>query len=217
MRLVSETFRDMGMMPDETAFGLLGEDKQYVFGLNRNPQLAWSELPAGTRSLVLINDDLDVPIKLDTFNQEGAVVAKSLARRTLCHWILVDLAPDGPPIALGEFSAGVTVGGKPGPEAPRGTRQGINEYTGWFATRQDATMMGNYYGYDGPCPPWNDEVPHRYVFTLYALNVPQIELGANNEFTKEEVLAAMHREPCRVLDQTSLTGLYALNPQLRNR
>ena len=52
---------------------------------------------------------------------------------------------------------------------PRGARQGINDYTGWFAGDKD--MAGNYFGYDGPCPPWNDEIPHRYVFTLYALDV----------------------------------------------
>lgn len=164
---------------------------------------------------MLINDDLDVPIKLDTFNQEGAVVAKSLARHTLCHWVLLDLAPEGPPIALGEFSEGVAVGGKPGPEAARGTRQGINEYTGWFASRDDAAMRGKYFGYDGPCPPWNDEVPHRYVFTLFALNVARLDLGGSREFGKEDVLAAMNRAPCRVLDQASITGLFALNPRLR--
>ncbi len=127
MRLTSETFQDMGRMPDECAFGLLGPDKEYVWGRNLNPQLTWLDLPIGTRSLVLINDDLDVPVKLDTFNKEGAVVSKSLARRTLCHWVLVDLAPEGPPIALGEFSRDLTVGGKPGPQATRGTPQGINE------------------------------------------------------------------------------------------
>ena len=29
MRLTSETFQDMGRMPDECAFGLLGPDKEY--------------------------------------------------------------------------------------------------------------------------------------------------------------------------------------------
>ena len=99
MKLTSATFTDGGMMPDETAFGLLGPDKEYAFGLNCNPQFSWSGLPAGTRSLVLINDDLDVPVKLDTFNKEGALVSKSSRRRTLCHWVLVDLSPDGPPAA----------------------------------------------------------------------------------------------------------------------
>jgi phosphatidylethanolamine-binding protein (PEBP) family uncharacterized protein len=42
---------------------------------------------------------------------------------------------------------------------------------GWFAGDND--MRGDYYGYDGPCPPWNDEIVHRYVFTLFALDVAE--------------------------------------------
>jgi phosphatidylethanolamine-binding protein (PEBP) family uncharacterized protein len=37
-------------------------------------------------------------------------------------------------------------------------------------------MAGEYYGYDGPCPPWNDERVHTYVFTLYALDIPRLPL-----------------------------------------
>jgi Raf kinase inhibitor-like YbhB/YbcL family protein len=156
----------------------------------------------------MINDDLDVPVKLDTFNKEGASVAREQQRRSLCHWVLVDLDPDGGPIAFGEFSEGVTIGGKPGPQAPRGTRQGINEYTDWF--RNDAKMRGDYFGYDGPCPPWNDERPHRYVFTLYALDMPR--LAVEGAFDKHAALAAMRGH---VLGEASLTGLYALNPDIR--
>lgn len=211
MRLTSDSFPDMGMMPDECAFGLLGKDNEYVFGLNRNPQLTWTDVPAGARSLVLIDDDLDVPVSLDTFNKEGAVVAKNLPRRSLCHWVLVDLAPDGPPIALGEFSEQVTVGGKSGPAAARGARQGINAYTDWFAANEK--MRGDYYGYDGPCPPWNDEIAHRYVFTLSALAIPRLDV--EGRFGKEEVMAAMNHLPGRILGQASITGLYALSPGLR--
>ena len=31
-------------------------------------------------------------------------------------------------------------------------------------------MAGQYFGYDGPFPPFNDSLVHHYVFTLYALN-----------------------------------------------
>jgi phosphatidylethanolamine-binding protein (PEBP) family uncharacterized protein len=123
--------------------------------------------------------------------------------------VLVDLAPDGPPIGLAEFSREVTIGGKPGPQAPRGTRQGINAYSAWFES--NPKMRGDYYGYDGPCPPWNDEIPHRYVFTVYALDVPR--LGVEGRFDKEAALEAM--KLARVLGEASLTGLYALNPTLR--
>ena len=56
-----------------------------------------------------------------------------------------------------------------GPSAPRGARQGLNSYVEWFAG--DAEMAGDYFGYDGPCPPWNDSIRHRYVFTLYAIDL----------------------------------------------
>lgn len=215
MQLSSETFSDQGMMPDACAFGVLGADKQYVFGENLNPQLTWRDLPPETRSLVLINDDLDVPVKLDTFNKEGAVINKALPRRELCHWVLIDLPPASGPIELGEFSRGVTVGGKPGPAAARGARQGVNEYTDWFAANNDTAMMGDYYGYDGPCPPWNDEVPHRYVFTLYALKVAKLDVGPKQNFNKHDVLSALHKHDGCILAEASITGLYALNPSLR--
>lgn len=208
MKLLSDTFAHMEFMPDECAFGLLGPDKQYQWGANRNPHFAWSGLPKGTESLVLINDDLDVPVKLDTFNKDGSVVAKEQERRTLCHWLLVDLDPAGDPIRFGEFSDGVTVGGKPGPKAARGTRQGINEYTDWF--KNDVKMRGDYFGYDGPCPPWNDERPHRYVFTLFALDIARLDV--EGMFDKHAVLAAMRGH---TLADASITGLYALNPDVK--
>lgn len=207
MKISSDTFADMGFMPDACAFGLLGPDRKYRWGANRNPQLAWSELPPDVRSLVLINDDLDVPVKLDTFNRQGSVVAKDQPRRSLCHWVLVDIDPAGGPLAFGEFSDGVSVGGKPGPQAARGMRQGINEYTDWF--RNDDEMRGNYFGYDGPCPPWNDERAHRYVFTFYALDVAR--LPVEGTFDKHAALAAMRGN---ILAQASITGLYALNPDV---
>jgi Raf kinase inhibitor-like YbhB/YbcL family protein len=33
-------------------------------------------------------------------------------------------------------------------------------------------------GYGGPCPPPGDK-PHRYIFTVYALKVPRIDVPAN--------------------------------------
>ena len=88
-----------------------------------------------------------------------------------------------------------------------GSRQGINDYTAWFAGDKD--MEGDYYGYDGPCPPWNDVIPHHYVFTLYALDVEKLPLAGR--FTGQDVLAAMKGH---ILDQASITGIYSLNPEI---
>ena len=70
-------------------------------------------------------------------------------------------------------------------------------------------MGGDYAGYDGPCPPWNDERLHHYRFTLYALDVPT--LGLSSAFGGPEALAAMEGH---VLAESSWTGTYTLNPSL---
>jgi Raf kinase inhibitor-like YbhB/YbcL family protein len=138
-------------------------------------------------------------------NQEGRQVPADLPRTDFYHWILVDLPPTPDHILAGEFSEGVAPGGKPGPEAPRGARQGINNYREWFAS--DPAMAGRYFGYDGPCPPWNDSIVHHYIFTLYALDVERCPV--DGDFTGPEALAAIAGH---VLDQASLTATYSLNP-----
>jgi len=98
--------------------------------------------------------------------------------------------------------------GKSGPQAAHGARQGVNNYTDWFAGDND--MRGDYYGFDGPCPPWNDEIVHRYVFTVFALDIDK--LPVDGKFGGPEVRAAMQGH---ILAQASLTGTYTLNPQLQ--
>ncbi len=208
MELTSTSFADGGRIPGEHAFCIEDAHTHVCLGGNRNPQLAWSGLPAGTRSLVLICHDRDVPSSPDDVNREGRTIPASLARVDFFHWVLADLPPQPASIAAGEFCDGVTAHGKSGPAAARGTRQGLNDYTGWFAT--DADMAGNYFGYDGPCPPWNDAIVHHYVFTLIALDIDRLPL--EGAFT-----GAQAREAIRghVLAQASLTGIYSLNPALR--
>jgi hypothetical protein len=205
MKLTSQSFTDNSPIPGEFAFCIPAETGHVCLGANRNPHLAWSGLPGGTRSLVLICHDPDVPSRGDDVNREGRVVPASLPRVDFFHWVLVDLPPEPAQIPAGEFCSSVTPRGKAGPAGTRGTRQGINDYTGWFAADRD--MAGHYHGYDGPCPPWNDAIPHRYVFTLYALDVERCPVDGS--FTGGEVRAAIRGH---VLAEASLTGRYALNP-----
>ena len=205
MKLTTTAFADGGVIPVEFAFGAIDPVTHVKLSGNRNPDFAWGGLPAGTKSLVLLCHDPDVPSRGDDVNKEGRTVASSLARVDFFHWVLVDLPADAAPIERGEFSDGVTARGKPGPQAPRGARQGINDYTGWFAG--DREMAGNYFGYDGPCPPWNDELPHRYVFTLMALDVAR--LGVGGVFKGPDVRNAVAGH---VLADASVTGRYSLNP-----
>ena len=208
MKVSSTAFAGNQRIPSEYAFCAPAPGSHVRLSRNRNPPLAWSEVPPGTRSLALVCHDPDVPSKGDDVNKEGRAIPASLPRVDFYHWVLVDLAPDAGPIQAGEFSDGVTARGKNGPGGPRGTRQGVNDYTTWFASDKD--MSGNYFGYDGPCPPWNDTIPHHYVFTLYALDVAKCAVSGT--FKGADVLAAIEGH---VLGQASVTGVYSLNPDVK--
>jgi Raf kinase inhibitor-like YbhB/YbcL family protein len=208
MKLTSGSFSDNGKIPGDNAFCVIDAKTHVSMSKNRNPDLSWSDLPAGTKSLVLICHDPDVPSKGDDVNQEGKTVPASLPRVDFFHWLLVDLKPDSGSIKEGEFSDGITPRGKSGPAGPRGTRQGINDYTGWFA--KDKDMSGNYFGYDGSCPPWNDAIMHHYIFTLYALDVEKC--GVSGNFTGADLRKAMAGH---VLAEAKLAGIYTLNPAVK--
>jgi hypothetical protein len=207
MQLSSSSLADGQRIAGDFSFCMPDPAHHVCLGRNRNPQLAWSGAPAGTRSFAIICHDPDVPSKGDDVNQEGRTVPASLPRVDFFHWVLVDLPATVTAIGEGEFSSEVTPRGKPGPQAAHGARQGINDYTAWFAGDHD--MNGDYYGYDGPCPPWNDEIVHHYVFTVYALDVER--LPVEGRFGGADVRAAIAGH---VLDQASLTGTYTLNPAL---
>lgn len=207
MRLTSNSFTDGSRIPADLAFCLPDPAHHVCLGKNRNPQLSWHDAPAGTRSFAVICHDPDVPSRGDDVNQEGRTVSAALPRVDFFHWILVDLPASLDTLAEGEFSSTVTPRGKPGSQAPHGARQGVNNYTEWFAGDHD--MRGDYYGYDGPCPPWNDEIVHRYVFTVYALDLEKLPLAG--KFGGTEVRAAIAGH---ILAEASLHGTYTLNPAL---
>jgi len=129
MKLTSDSITNGQPIPAEYAFCVPDPEYHVHLGANRNPHLAWSELPVGTRSLVLICHDSDVPSLGDDVNQEGRQVPADLPRVDFTHWVLVDLKPERGGIGTGEFCSQVTSRGKPGPEGPDGTRHGINSYT----------------------------------------------------------------------------------------
>ena len=208
MQLTSPAFTDGQPIPPQYAFCKPSAVGHVALANNFNPPLAWSGVPEGARSLVLICHDPDVPSRADDVNLEGHVVPSDLPRVDFYHWLLVDIPVSRSQIGEKEFSHEVTARGKPGPDCADGMRQGVNDYTAWFAGDQD--MAGQYFGYDGPCPPWNDSLLHHYVFTLYALDVPRCPVEGG--FTGAQLRAAIAPH---VLAQASLTGTYTLNPALR--
>lgn len=196
-----------GPIPDEYAFCKPAAEGHIAMSRNLSPAIAWSGAPAGTRSFAIICHDPDVPSKADDVNKEGRTVPASLPRVNFFHWVLVDIPATVSSLPAGADSDGVTPGGKAPGATAHGVR-GINNYTDWFAS--DPEMKGDYGGYDGPCPPWNDELLHHYHFTVYALDVPS--LGLAGRFGGPEALQAMEGH---VLAKDTWVGTYTLNPSLR--
>jgi phosphatidylethanolamine-binding protein (PEBP) family uncharacterized protein len=97
------------------------------------------------------------------------------------------------------------VHGKPATPAAAGGMRGLNDFT--KVTAANDALKGQYYGYDGPCPPWNDENLHHYHFTVYALSAPT--LGLCKEFDAAAALAAMKD---KTLAQGELLTIYTTNP-----
>jgi Raf kinase inhibitor-like YbhB/YbcL family protein len=207
VQITSNSFNNGERIPEEFAFGRWDPDTKFALGGNRNPELTWSGVPDQTRSYVIVCDDGDVPTVAGDINVEGRTIPADQPRQHFCHWVMVDIPRGTHSINAGDCSDGVTPKGKQDPPGPSGSRQGVNDYTGFMAGNPD--MAGKYFGYDGPASPWNDELIHRYDFTVYALDTDNLDLPA--EFTLADVEQAIEGH---VLDQATITGTYTTNPDL---
>jgi Raf kinase inhibitor-like YbhB/YbcL family protein len=199
-------FRQGEAIPGQYAFCIPADEGHVSLAPNKNPRVTWSGAPEGTRSFALLCVDADAPTVPDTVNKEGETVPAILARAEFSHWVLVDIPASTTEIAEGADSDGVTPHGKEVGRTPHGLR-GRNDYTGWFAG--DPDMEGTFGGYDGPCPPWNDELVHHYTFTVHALDVET--LGLSGDFGLDDVRRAIDGH---VLASASQMGTYTLNPEL---
>ncbi len=74
-------------------------------GADLSPQLEWSGLPAGTKSLALIVDDPDAP-------------DPAKPQRTYVHWVLYNIPPGVRELPEGAATRGL----------PPGTREGTNDW-----------------------------------------------------------------------------------------
>lgn len=206
MQLTSKTLFDGKAIPAINAMGVPGPSGAQP-GPNRSPQLAWADAPEGTKSFVITCVDQDAPTQPDDVNKPGRTVAHGLARAEFVHWVLVDI-----PSALRELREGLDADGmtprgkKPG-QVEHGVR-GLNDYTSWF--KGDAQLEGQYAGYDGPWPPFNDERVHHYVFTVYALDVASLSLSGAFTYADTQKALSGH-----VLAEAKLTGTYAIYEKAR--
>jgi Raf kinase inhibitor-like YbhB/YbcL family protein len=151
-----------------------------------SPSVSWSRGPRATRSYALLMTDLDVPKDLSTINKPGVVLTAETPRVPFVHWVLIDIPATITHLRRGEEGAGFVPKGKPIGPTDHGLR-GANVYSHYYP--KDSPLAGPRGGYDGPCPPGNDRVAHRYVTRVYALDVPS--LGLQGLFFGEDALRAM--------------------------
>lgn len=145
-------------------------------GGNVNPGISWAGAPEGTKSYALIVVDPDVPADFSVANKEGKTIPQDYPRQNFYHWVLYDIPAAVTAIPEGADSKRVIQGGKPIGETKYGMT-GPNDYAAAFG--------GSYGGYDGPCPPWNDERLHHYHFVVYALDVES--LGLSKPFPGKDI------------------------------
>lgn len=214
MKIRSKSFDHRGPIPAEFAFGRAGNrdagESPIELAGNRSPHLAWDDVPDGTKSFALLCIDPDVPTVPELVNRDDAEVPEDQVRCDFVHWAMIDLPADCRELAAGTCGEGITPRGKSSPPGPAGARQGLNDYTGWFAG--DADMKGDYLGYDGPCPPYNDLRMHRYFFRLFALDVEK--LGLPEKFTAADVQRSVQGH---VLAEALVYGTYSTNPKVLSR
>jgi Raf kinase inhibitor-like YbhB/YbcL family protein len=95
LTLTSTTFAHQGEIPSRCT----------CEGKDLAPALAWTGLPAGTKSLALIVDDPDAP-------------DPAAPKRTYVHWVIYNIPPECAGLPEGVASAGL----------PAGTREGLNDW-----------------------------------------------------------------------------------------
>lgn len=193
-------------IPEEFAFGVRTESEPFTLGANISPAISWSSGPDGTKSYAIIMHDRSVPTVFDDANQEGRTIPADLARMDFMHWVLVDIPVATTSLPKGAESDAVVPKGKYTGPATHGVR-GANDFGMFMASNPD--MAGNYGGYDGPAPPWNDEIMHEYVFTVYALDIET--LGLTGVFAGADALSALEGH---VLASGQVVAEYTLNPDL---
>ncbi|MDX2073283.1 MAG: YbhB/YbcL family Raf kinase inhibitor-like protein [Alphaproteobacteria bacterium] len=167
-------------------------------GGNLNPQIRWSGAPKGTKSFALLVVDPDVPASFDDANKEGKTLPADMPRQDFYHWVLVDIPADVTSIKQGQDSSGYKQTGKPVGKTSYGVN-GQNDYASF--------MKGSFGGYDGPCPPWNDERLHHYHFRIYALDTPSLDLSGN--FTGKQAMEAIGKH---TMATAEAVGTYSNRP-----
>lgn len=192
-------FVDGQPIPAQNAFCVATEtEKSVPTGDNISPEISWENAPAGTKSFAVIVVDPDVPTKFDDAGVNGKFLPADMPRQNFYHWKLLNIPANVTSIAEGQ-----------GKVAPSGSLQFSSDYMKFQNLPETPENIVKYAGYDGPCPPWNDERVHHYHFRVFALNdnitVPTTTQG-------DDIMGSLK---LHAIAEAEYVGTYTLNPGLK--
>jgi Raf kinase inhibitor-like YbhB/YbcL family protein len=203
MILYSKSFCDGSVIPEQFAMVQADPETRMNFSINMNPHLEWSRVPDNTKSFVVVCYDEDAPVSHESVNRDDVTIAEDAHRTIFYHWLISDIPAHLRTIKEGEFSNEFRIGGKSPATHASGAREAVNDFT-WAMANHDQ-MRGDYWGYDGPCPPWNDLKPHTYRFIVYALDIEKCP--ADEKSGCKTIVEAIRPH---VLDMASIAGTYSI-------
>lgn len=210
MKLVVKGWEEGAFIPEKFAFGKSSTEGSFEVSDNISPEIIWSDFPKETKSFALICHDIDAPSDPTNVNKEGEIIPKTMPRVNFYHWVVYGIPEEFSSIDEGHGSIEVVPHGKDTGPQSYGI-SGANDFSKWFLEVEH--MRGLYGEYDGPCPPLNDEKVHRYIFTVYALDIGDFD-HLEEPVLGDDVLKAIDGH---ILDSATYSGLYTMNPDLKSQ
>jgi Raf kinase inhibitor-like YbhB/YbcL family protein len=175
-------------------------EKSSMTGENISPGIRWSKGPDGTKSYAIVMVDKDVPTDFKNAGIEGKTLPINMKRQDFFHWAAIGISADTSAIRTGDGKADAI-----------GT-QAVNDYAAFMKNKP----VKSFLGYDGPCPPWNDALIHRYYFYVFALSK---EFSAADFPNAKDGLILAKEVPLAItpyiLAKGSVMGTYTLNPDFK--
>lgn len=197
LQVSAEGINTQGFIEPKYAFCTAAETGHTKPGENFNVGLRWMGGPDEAKSYAIVMVDEDVPADFSTANKEGKIVEESAPRRPFYHWVLANIPANITSIPAGAESNSTRA--KPAGVSSYGV-SAINDYS------HNDVVQG---GYDGPCPPWNDERVHNYHFRVYALRVDKID--GVEKMDGRQVMDAITPH---IMASGEVVGKYTTNPKL---
>ena len=178
----SVNFANYGYIPEQFAMMKINNG-EITPSSDIFPALILNNIPPKTQSLAISVIDPDAPTDFTNANQAGKYIPATMPRQDFIHLLATNIPPQ-PHITQDDLQI-----------------CGYNGYNDLYDDKE-------YTGYNGPCPPWNDEKPHTYIFTVYCVkNVINLKTG----FSYLEFTNALTGN---TIAQASWHGLYTLNEKL---